>query len=145
MIEIIRLDKIAGDVLKPVAKLVDSIWPEQSRLLCQTIDLHARAPKFFEAFYTAAKKPDQNEFFGFCMTTSSDLSTELRTMSWLVVAKQEQKKGIGADLVKACVDDTRQRGKELVLATPSPDFFTRQGFRIISKYSPYDRHIMQIK
>ncbi|HFC97535.1 MAG TPA: N-acetyltransferase [Thermosulfurimonas dismutans] len=52
----------------------------------------------------------------------------------LVVSEEYQREGIGADLVRACLEEARELGLSRVFVlTVVPDFFLRLGFRWIEK------------
>jgi len=59
---------------------------------------------------------------------------DLAEIRSLAVEEKDQKKGIGAKLVKACLEESRQLGVKRVFAlTYEPDFFERLGFRKVDK------------
>jgi amino-acid N-acetyltransferase len=52
----------------------------------------------------------------------------------LAVEEEDQKKGIGAKLVKACLEESRLLGAKKVFAlTYQPEFFERLGFKKVEK------------
>jgi len=59
---------------------------------------------------------------------------DLAEIRSLAVAEEEQKKGIGAELVKACLKESRLLGAKKVFAlTYQPKFFERLGFKEVDK------------
>ena len=59
---------------------------------------------------------------------------DLAEVKALAVAPSRQKKGIGADLVKACLDDAEVLGIPIVFClTYKPEFFKKQGFNEVDK------------
>jgi amino-acid N-acetyltransferase len=60
-----------------------------------------------------------------------DNLAEIRSMA---VDDDMQKKGIGSELVKACIKEAKSlQVKKVFLLTAKPDFFNKQGFKIINK------------
>ena len=56
---------------------------------------------------------------------------EIRT---LAVEEEDQRKGVGAKLVKACLEESKELGVKKVFAlTYRPEFFERQGFHKVDK------------
>ena len=59
---------------------------------------------------------------------------DLAEIRSLAVAEEDQKKGIGAELVKACLKESRFLGAKRVFAlTYQPKFFERLGFEEVDK------------
>ena len=59
---------------------------------------------------------------------------DLAEIRSLAVQEEDQKKGIGAKLVKACLEESRLLGVKRVFAlTYQPDFFERLGFKKVDK------------
>jgi amino-acid N-acetyltransferase len=59
---------------------------------------------------------------------------DLAEIRSLAVAEEDQKKGIGAELVKACLKESRFLGAKKVFAlTYQPKFFERLGFKEVDK------------
>ena len=59
---------------------------------------------------------------------------DLAEIRSLVVKEEARKAGIGAKLVKACLEESKVLGVERVFAlTYKPDFFERLGFRQVDK------------
>jgi amino-acid N-acetyltransferase len=59
---------------------------------------------------------------------------DLAEIRSLAVAEEDQKKGIGAQLVKACLKESRFLGAKRVFAlTYQPKFFERLGFKEVDK------------
>lgn len=57
---------------------------------------------------------------------------DLAEIKSLAVAKREQKKGIGKDLVEICLNDAKQLGaKKIFVLTFKPEFFKKLGFKNI--------------
>ncbi len=60
--------------------------------------------------------------------------SDLAEVKALAVAQSKQKKGLGADLVKACLDDAEELGIPIVFClTYRPEFFEKQGFDRVDK------------
>ena len=56
---------------------------------------------------------------------------ELRSVA---VAEEAERKGVGTQLVNACIEEAKERGlKRLFCLTYKPDFFARFGFRLADK------------
>ncbi len=59
---------------------------------------------------------------------------DLAEIKSLAVSKTKQKKGLGARLVKLCLDEARQMGvKRIFVLTYRPDFFRRLGFKRVKQ------------
>lgn len=59
---------------------------------------------------------------------------DLAEVKALAVTRTKQKKGIGAALVKACIDEAKELGIPRVFClTYKPEFFKKQGFRQVEK------------
>lgn len=59
---------------------------------------------------------------------------DLAEVKALAVAQTAQKKGLGAALVKACIEDARTLGIPIVFClTYKPEFFEKQGFNRVDK------------
>jgi amino-acid N-acetyltransferase len=59
---------------------------------------------------------------------------DLAEVKALAVDKEQQKKGMGAALVKACVEESRSLGiPKMFCLTYKPGFFKKQGFREVEK------------
>ena len=59
---------------------------------------------------------------------------DLAEVRSVAVAEDAGRKGIGGQLVMACIDEARELGlKRLFCLTYRPDFFGRFGFRIVDK------------
>jgi len=59
---------------------------------------------------------------------------DLAEIRSVAVAEDAERKGVGTDLVNACLDEAKELGlKHLFCLTYKPDFFTRFGFRIADK------------
>ena len=59
---------------------------------------------------------------------------DLAEIRSLAVQEEDRSKGIGAKLVKACLEESRQLGVKRVFAlTYEPDFFERLGFKKVDK------------
>lgn len=59
---------------------------------------------------------------------------DLAEIKSLAVLPDYQSKGIGKDLVKACIDEARELGIKKVFAlTYVPDFFEKIGFKVVDK------------
>lgn len=59
---------------------------------------------------------------------------DLAEIRSLAVQEKDQKKGIGAKLVKACLEESKQLGVKKVFAlTYQPHFFKRMGFKEVDK------------
>jgi len=59
---------------------------------------------------------------------------DLAEIRSLAVQEEDQKKGIGAKLVKACLEESRTLGVKRVFAlTYQPEFFESLGFKIVDK------------
>ena len=59
------------------------------------------------------------------------MGQDLAEVRSLAVREDRQLKGVGADIVRACVAEGRQMGLDRVFAlTYKPGFFERQGFRL---------------
>lgn len=59
---------------------------------------------------------------------------DLAEVRSVAVAEDAGRKGIGGQLVTACIDEARELGlKRLFCLTYRPDFFGRFGFRIVDK------------
>ncbi len=59
---------------------------------------------------------------------------DLAEIRSLAVREEDRKKGIGAKLVKACLEESRKLGIKRVFAlTYEPEFFERLGFRKVDK------------
>ncbi len=59
---------------------------------------------------------------------------DLAEIKSLAVAEAYQGKGLGSQLVEACLDEARRLGlKSVFTLTYVPDFFTRLGFREVEK------------
>jgi amino-acid N-acetyltransferase len=59
---------------------------------------------------------------------------DLAEIRSLAVQEEDQKKGIGAKLVKACLEESKALGARRVFAlTYQPDFFEKLGFKIVDK------------
>ncbi|MBW3625481.1 MAG: N-acetyltransferase [Armatimonadetes bacterium] len=73
-----------------------------------------------------------NEILGCC---SLHVDTpELAEIKALAVAAGAQKRGVGAALVRACVEEARELGLQTVYAlTYRPGFFEKQGFQLTEK------------
>jgi amino-acid N-acetyltransferase len=60
--------------------------------------------------------------------------SDLAEVKALAVAQTKQKKGLGADLVKSCLDDAKVLGIPIVFClTYKPVFFEKQGFARVDK------------
>lgn len=61
---------------------------------------------------------------------------DLAEIKSLAVAKSRQKKGLGKDLVEACLSEAIQLGaKQIFVLTYKPDFFKRFGFKRVGTKS----------
>jgi len=59
---------------------------------------------------------------------------DLAEIRSVAVSEDAGRKGLGTELVQACIDEGRQLGlKRLFCLTYKPDFFGRFGFRIVDK------------
>lgn len=59
---------------------------------------------------------------------------DLAEVRSVAVAEEAGKKGIGSQLVQACIAEAREIGlKRLFCLTYKPDFFARHGFRLVDK------------
>jgi len=59
---------------------------------------------------------------------------DLAEIKSLAVSKTKQKKGLGARLVKLCLDEARQMGvKRIFVLTYRPDFFRKLGFKKVKQ------------
>lgn len=59
---------------------------------------------------------------------------DLAEIRSVAVAEETGRKGIGTEVVNACIDEAKQLGlKRLFCLTYKPDFFARFGFRIVDK------------
>jgi len=59
---------------------------------------------------------------------------DLAEIRSVAVAEDAERKGVGTDLVNACLDEAKELGlKRLFCLTYKPDFFARFGFRIVDK------------
>jgi len=59
---------------------------------------------------------------------------DLAEIRSVAVAEDAERKGVGTDLVNACLDEAKELGlKRLFCLTYKPDFFARFGFRIADK------------
>lgn len=59
---------------------------------------------------------------------------DLAEIRSLAVQEKDQKKGIGAKLVKACLEESKQLGVKRVFAlTYQPQFFKKMGFKEVDK------------
>jgi len=59
---------------------------------------------------------------------------DLAEIRSLAVSEEYQKRGIGASLVQACIDEAIELGiPRVFVLTTSPDFFRKLGFKEISK------------
>ncbi len=59
------------------------------------------------------------------------MGQDLAEVRSLAVAENKQLKGVGAQIVAACLDEARELGLDRVFAlTYKPGFFERQGFRL---------------
>jgi amino-acid N-acetyltransferase len=59
---------------------------------------------------------------------------DLAEIRSVAVAEDAERKGIGTDLVNACLDEARGLGlKRIFCLTYKPDFFARFGFRLVDK------------
>jgi amino-acid N-acetyltransferase len=61
---------------------------------------------------------------------------DLAEIKSLAVAKNRQKKGLGKELVSACLDEAKELGaKKVFVLTYKPEFFRKFGFRKVSNSS----------
>ena len=59
---------------------------------------------------------------------------DLAEVRSVAVAEEAGRKGIGSQLVLACIDEARQIGlKRIFCLTYKPDFFAKFGFRLVDK------------
>lgn len=59
---------------------------------------------------------------------------DLAEVRSVAVSEEAGRKGIGTQVVQACIDEARQLGlKKVFCLTYKPDFFGRFGFRIVDK------------
>ncbi len=59
---------------------------------------------------------------------------DLAEVRSVAVAEQAGRKGIGGELVQACITEARQLGlKKIFCLTYKPDFFAKQGFHLVDK------------
>jgi amino-acid N-acetyltransferase len=59
---------------------------------------------------------------------------DLAEVRSVAVAEESGKKGIGSQLVQACIAEAREIGlKRLFCLTYKPEFFARHGFRLVDK------------
>lgn len=59
---------------------------------------------------------------------------DLAEVRSVAVAEQAGRKGIGGELVQACISEARQLGlKKIFCLTYKPDFFAKQGFHLVDK------------
>ena len=59
---------------------------------------------------------------------------DLAEVRSVAVAEEAGRRGIGSQVVGACIDEARQLGlKRIFCLTYKPDFFARFGFRIVDK------------
>lgn len=59
---------------------------------------------------------------------------DLAEVRSVAVAENVGRKGIGSQLVQACIDEARQIGlKRIFCLTYKPDFFAKHGFRLVDK------------
>lgn len=59
---------------------------------------------------------------------------DLAEIRSVAVAEDVGRKGVGTEVVNACIDEGRQLGlKRLFCLTYKPDFFSKFGFRIVDK------------
>ena len=59
---------------------------------------------------------------------------DLAEVRSVAVAEEAGRKGIGSQLVQACIDEARQIGlKRIFCLTYKPDFFAKLGFRLVDK------------
>ncbi len=59
---------------------------------------------------------------------------DLAEVRSVAVAEDAGRKGIGTQVVRACIDEAREIGlKKVFCLTYKPDFFARFGFRIVDK------------
>jgi amino-acid N-acetyltransferase len=59
---------------------------------------------------------------------------DLAEIRSVAVSENAGRKGVGTQLIQACIDEARQIGlKKLFCLTYKPDFFGRFGFRVVDK------------
>jgi amino-acid N-acetyltransferase len=60
--------------------------------------------------------------------------SDLAEIKALAVTSEKQKKGLGAALIKSCVEESRSLGiPHIFCLTYKPGFFQKQGFRVVDK------------
>jgi GNAT superfamily N-acetyltransferase len=136
---------LSSEFLEAASRLIECVWPGQSGFFKEDVAVQHRLQHLFESFYAFARK-DEKEFGGLAVSTTSGISTELRTITWLVVHPEIQGNGLGTNLVKACIDYRLTCDKDILLGTGRPNLFISLGFEPISTYTPYsNRHLMLYK
>jgi len=123
--ERLMIRKAKLDEIKEIQRLIKLYAPRGDILPRSLSELYDH-PRDFCAFIRNRK------VIGICaLHICWDDLAEIRS---LAVQEEDRNKGIGAKLVKACVDESRLLGVKRVFAlTYEPEFFERLGFKKVDK------------
>ena len=128
-----------------MSAIVAQIWrrPESQAMFNDDLLLYQENPSVFAPFYALAA--DEGTPAGFIIMLTSVMSDEILTISWAAVDPARQRQGIGGALLGLCTAEAARRGKRLLIATSSPDFFARHGFRTIDQYFHEEERFLMVK
>ncbi len=113
--------------VKAIHALIDGYAGNGEMLPCSLLELYEK----IRDFYVFADD-ETDEVLGTCAlhVCWEDLG-EIRS---LTVKVEKTMKGIGSEMVKACIEEARVLGiQKLFALTYKPDFFQKLGFKIIDK------------
>ena len=84
---------------------------------------------------------------GFGGFKKTGINRRVYEIPWCVVHPEYQKHGIGRLLTERAIEDVRERGGKIIfLSTPSPEFYSRFGFRLIDHIpGMWAAHIMSLR
>jgi amino-acid N-acetyltransferase len=120
----IRQAKIAD--AEPIQRLINQ-FADEGRLLARSLsEIYDNLRDFY------VSEGDGQQVTGVCALHISweDLA-EIRS---LAVTAEERKKGMGTQLIEACLEEARQLGvKRVFLLTYIPTYFERSGFRAVDR------------
>jgi N-acetylglutamate synthase-like GNAT family acetyltransferase len=143
MYKIEQSNALSQKRLEFVENVIDTVWSSSLPMFRHDQASTNAALELIQPFYVVAMSQDYERAVGFAMSSTLNMTDQLRTITWLVVDPEERHKGIGSRLVTACINDAADREKGILLGTTSPEFFEKMNFKAIGKYLDGQRKIMQ--